>query len=57
MTGSRATRDDISVDGLARMLLDGQITRRGFLLREVGVLGSLAAAEGVLAFNFKFRRA
>ena len=57
MSGFRATRDDISVDGLGRMLRDGQITRRGFRLRAAGVLESLAAAEGVLAFNFKFQRA
>jgi len=37
------------VDGLARMLRDGKITRRGFLARAVGLVGSLAAAEGLLA--------
>jgi len=43
------TRDGITVDGLARMLRDGKITRRGFLARAVGLVGSLAAAEGLLA--------
>ena len=38
-----------AVDGLARMLRDGRITRRGFLTRAVGLLGSVAAAEGLLA--------
>jgi peptide/nickel transport system substrate-binding protein len=41
--------DGFTVDGLARMLQDGQITRRGFLTRAVGLVGSLAAAEGLLA--------
>ena len=44
-----AKRDGITVDGLARMLRDGKITRRGFLARAVGLVGSLAAAEGLLA--------
>ena len=43
------TRDSVSVDGLARMLRDGRITRRGFLARTAGLLGSAAAAEGLLA--------
>jgi peptide/nickel transport system substrate-binding protein len=44
-----AKHDGITVDGLARMLRDGKITRRGFLARAVGLVGSLAAAEGLLA--------
>ena len=44
-----AKRDGITVDGLARMLRDGKITRRGFLARAAALLGSMAAAEGVLA--------
>ncbi len=42
-------RDEITVDGLARMLRDGRITRRGFLAGAAGLLGSMAAAEGMLA--------
>ncbi len=42
-------RDGTTLDGLARMLRDGQITRRGFLVRAATTLGSLAAAEGLLA--------
>ena len=38
-----------TVDGLARMLRDGQITRRGFLTQAAVLLGSVAAAEGLLA--------
>lgn len=41
--------DGFTVDGLARMLRDGQITRRGFLRRAALLLGSAAAAEGLLA--------
>ena len=44
-----AKRDGITVDGLARMFRDGQITRRGFLAGAAGLLGSMAAAEGLLA--------
>lgn len=36
------------IDGLARMLQDGRITRRGFLAGAAGLLGSMAAAEGML---------
>jgi peptide/nickel transport system substrate-binding protein len=49
MGDSRAKRDGTPVDELARMLRDGQITRRGFLAGATGLLGSLAAAEGLLA--------
>jgi len=42
-------RDNITVDGLARRLRDGRITRRGFLAGAAGLLGSMAAAEGLLA--------
>ena len=45
----QGSRDGVSVDGLARMLRDGRITRRGFLHAAAGTLGSLAAAEGLLA--------
>ena len=41
--------DTIAVNGLARRLQDGRITRRGFLAQAVGLVGSLAAAEGLLA--------
>src|SRR5512136_932374 len=41
--------NDVTVDGLARMLRDGRITRRGFLVGAAGLLGSMAAAEGLLA--------
>jgi peptide/nickel transport system substrate-binding protein len=49
MRDGEAKRDGITVDGLARMLRDGRITRRGFLVRAAGLLGSPAAAEGLLA--------
>ena len=49
MRDSDARRDGITAEGLARMLRDGRITRRGFLARAVGLVGSLAAAEGLLA--------
>jgi peptide/nickel transport system substrate-binding protein len=49
MADSGATHEAISVDGLARMLRDGQITRRGFLAQAAVLLGSAAAAEGLLA--------
>ena len=49
MTEGGATHDGIGVDGLARMLRDGRITRRGFLARAAGLLGSAAVAEGMLA--------
>lgn len=45
--GVKHDRDN--VDGVVRMLQDGRITRRGFLARAVGMVGSLAAAEGLLA--------
>src|SRR5574342_574518 len=44
-----AQREGITLDGLVRMLRDGRITRRGFLVRAMGLAGSLAAAEGLLA--------
>jgi peptide/nickel transport system substrate-binding protein len=43
------SHDGMTADGLARMFRDGQITRRGFLARAAVVLGSAAAAEGLLA--------
>lgn len=43
------TQDSLTMDGLARMLRDGKITRRGFIARAAGLVGSLAAAEGLLA--------
>jgi peptide/nickel transport system substrate-binding protein len=43
------SHDGMTADGLARMLRDGKITRRGFIARAVGLVGSLAAAEGLLA--------
>ncbi len=49
MADADTTREDSSIDGLARMLRDGRITRRGFLARAAGLLGGLAAAEGLLA--------
>ncbi|HWU36815.1 MAG TPA: ABC transporter substrate-binding protein, partial [Candidatus Acidoferrum sp.] len=42
-------QDGFTVEGLARMFRDGQITRRGFLTRAAVLLGSAAAAEGLLA--------
>lgn len=39
---------DVTVEDLARMLRLGLVTRRGFLARAAGLLGSLAAAEDVL---------
>src|SRR5512139_4120603 len=45
----RDTRPDgTTIDGLARMLQDGRITRRGFLAAAAGLLGSMGAAEGLL---------
>jgi peptide/nickel transport system substrate-binding protein len=49
MVDPEMTRDGVSVDGLARLLREGKITRRIFLARGAGLLGSLAAAEGLLA--------
>ena len=49
MADRDTTCDGVSVDGLTRMLRDGRITRRGFLARATGLLGGLAAAEGLLA--------
>ena len=43
------SHDGMTVDGLTRMFRDGQITRRGFLAQAAVVLGSAAAAEGLLA--------
>src|SRR5512135_1642636 len=42
-------QEGTTLDGLARMLRDGKITRRGFLVRAAGLVGGLAAAEGLLA--------
>ncbi|MFI5341851.1 MAG: ABC transporter substrate-binding protein [Candidatus Methylomirabilales bacterium] len=44
-----AKRDGFTVDELARMFRDGRITRRGFLAQAGVLLGSVAAAEGLLA--------
>jgi peptide/nickel transport system substrate-binding protein len=49
MTDFDMTHKPVNVDGLARMLRDGRITRRGFLARAAGVVGSVALAEGLLA--------
>ena len=49
MADSKTTHDPVQVDGLVRMVLDGRITRRGFLARAAVLLGSVAAAEGLLA--------
>ncbi len=49
MAGAGPTREGITVDSLVRMLRDGRITRRGFLFRAAGLVGSVAAAEGLLA--------
>ncbi len=49
MTEHAPTHRGLGVDGLARMLRDGRITRRGFLARAAGLVGSAAAAEGLLA--------
>ena len=43
-----AKPDKTTVERLARMLHDGEITRRGFLARAAGLAGSLAAAEAWL---------
>jgi peptide/nickel transport system substrate-binding protein len=49
MAEVKEERDGVTVDGLARMLRDGRITRRGFLAGAAGVVGSMVAAEGLLA--------
>lgn len=49
MANREKRHDDVTADGLARMLRDGRITRRGFLASSAGLLGSMAAAEGLLA--------
>jgi hypothetical protein len=49
MAGVKATRDELTADGLASMLRNGKITRRGFLARAVGIVGSAAAAEGLIS--------
>jgi len=49
MSAEARNRDGITVDGLARQLREGKITRRGFLAATTGMLGSMAAAEGLLA--------
>jgi hypothetical protein len=47
MTGKDKRNDGVTVDGLARMLQDGRITRRGFLAGAAGLLGSIGAAEAL----------
>jgi peptide/nickel transport system substrate-binding protein len=49
MADSKTTHDLVNVDGLVRLVRDGRITRRGFLARAAVLLGSVAAAEGLLA--------
>lgn len=49
MANESGKTDGTTVDGLARALRDGKITRRGFLAAAAGLLGSMAAAEGLLA--------
>ena len=49
MTETDKRHDSVTVDGLARMLQDGRITRRGFLAGAAGLLGSIGAAEALLA--------
>jgi len=49
MTDRDGRPQGLTIDGLARMLQDGRITRRGFLAGAAGLIGSMAAAEGVLA--------
>ena len=49
MTDRDGRPQGLTIDGLARMLQDGRITRRGFLAGAAGLMGSMAAAEGVLA--------
>jgi peptide/nickel transport system substrate-binding protein len=49
MTERSTSYERTTIDGLARMLHDGRITRRGFLAGAAGLLGSMAAAEGMLA--------
>jgi peptide/nickel transport system substrate-binding protein len=49
MEGAGIRHNGFTVDGLARMLREGKITRRGFLGRAVGLVGGVAAAEGLLA--------
>ncbi|HWT81254.1 MAG TPA: ABC transporter substrate-binding protein, partial [Candidatus Methylomirabilis sp.] len=47
--GDRETaHDGMSLDGVFRLFRDGQITRRGFLARAAGLVGSLAVAQGLL---------
>jgi hypothetical protein len=49
MVDEGGKQDGMTVDGFARMLRDGKITRRGFLAQTAGLVGGLAAAEGLLA--------
>ncbi|MFB3819239.1 MAG: ABC transporter substrate-binding protein [Candidatus Methylomirabilales bacterium] len=49
MTHDGVGREGVTLEGLARMLRDGAITRRGFLAGAAGLLGSMAAAESFLA--------
>ena len=48
MADTTRKMDGITVEGLARMLREGKITRRGFLTAAAGLVGSMAAAEGLL---------
>ena len=49
MADCESTHDLVNVDGLVRMVRDGRITRRRFLARTAVLLGSVTAAEGLLA--------
>ena len=49
MRDRETAHDGMSPDGLVRMFRDGKITRRGFLARAAGLVGCLAAAEGLLS--------
>ncbi len=49
MADSTTTHDPVHIDGLVQMVRGGRITRRAFLARAAVLLGSVAAAEGVLA--------
>ena len=48
MADFETTHDLVRVDDLIRSVRDGRITRRGFLARATVLLGSVAAAEGLL---------
>ncbi len=49
LTDGGTKPDSATVDGRARMLREGQITRRGFLARAVGFVDGWVAAENLLA--------